>query len=423
MRKTLFILILAAAALLLAACSGNGNQTNLLQETDADSNAGGGNSSIDSETSSSDNSPATCTAQSQELPDLAREDDHITGEKEDYAITIINYNDFSCEGCANMAATLAKAVELYPEDIRLIFRYFPILGAENDNGIVAAKAAEAAGLQGKFWEMHSILYSTIDEWKDLDPEGFSDFIWVRVNALGLDLEQFDADVNSEAISQKIAQQYDEALGYSDTPPVVLVNGSVTPPYLNTVGDFFVWLETLMIPYGRHINSLQFSECPPMTVDPDAEYTATLHTERGDILLALYPDIAPMAVNSFIFLAENDYYDNTPFYAVIEGFVAQAGDPSGTGWGTPGYLFGMETSPDLTFERPYMVAMANAGPDANNSQFFITLSPLTYLNGKHTIFGEVIDGVDVLKSLSFRDPEQDPLAPINEMLLDITIEKQ
>ena len=161
----------------------------------------------------------------------------------------------------------------------------------------------------------------------------------------------------------------------------------------------------------------------MTVSEKNKYTATLHTEKGDVILALYPDVAPVTVNNFIFLAENDYYDNTPFYAVIEGFVAQAGDPSGTGWGTPGFFYDLETSPELTFERPYMLAMGNSGPGASNSLFFITFSPLNHLNGQHTIFGEVLDGVEVLKALTIRDPETDPLAPMGDLLLDVTIEKQ
>jgi peptidylprolyl isomerase len=179
----------------------------------------------------------------------------------------------------------------------------------------------------------------------------------------------------------------------------------------------------MVPYGRHLQAQQYSDCPPMTIDTEADYTATLHTEKGDIVLALYPDIAPVTVNNFIFLAENDYYDNSPFYAVIDGFIAQAGDPSGTGWGNPGFLYGLEVSADLTFDRPYMLAMANSGPDTSNSQFFITFSPLTYLNGKHTIFGEVIDGINVLETLTPRDPEKNPLLPMSEMILDITIKKQ
>ena len=418
MRKNILILILALliTSLFLSACD-NASQPIINNETP------GSSSGNTADISATDVSQVNCTVQSQELPDLARPDDHIIGRTDDPPVTIIVYNDFACTGCLTIAQTLDKALELYPDDVRLIYRYFPVLGGENDNGVVAAKAVEAAGKQGKFWEMHDFFFATQDTWKDMGPDDFGDYIWQEVNALGLDSEMFDLDVNSQEVSEKIAQQYDEALNFSGAPPVVLVNGTTTPMYLETVQDFFVWLETLMIPYGRHIHRQLYNECPPMTIDPNADYTATLHTEKGDIVLALYPDVAPVTVNNFIFLAEHDYYDNTPFYAVIDGFVAQAGDPSGTGWGTPGFLYGLEISPELNFERPYMLAMANSGPDTSNSQFFITFSPLTFLNGKHTIFGEVIDGVDVLNSLTIRDPEKDPLQPLSEMILDVTIEKQ
>lgn len=415
-KKILFLTIaLLTAAMLLSACNGS-NQP-------ADNNGTGADPGSDApDISIGDTPEVTCTVQSQALPDLARPDDHIIGETEDFAVTIIVYNDFACSGCLTIAQTLDKALELYPDDIRLIYRHFPVLGG-NDNGIVAAKAVEAAGNQGKFWEMHDFFFATQETWIDMDQETFAEYIWEQVNNLGMDIERFDLDVNSDQVSEKIAQHYDEALNFGGAPPVVLVNGTTTPMYLETVQDFFVWLDTLMIPYGRHIQRQLFNECPPMTIDPDDDYIATLHTEKGDIVLALYPDAAPVTVNNFIFLAEQNYYDDTPFYAVIEGFVAQAGDPSGTGWGTPGFLYGLEISPELSFERPYMLAMANSGPETSNSQFFITFSPLTFLNGQHTIFGEVIDGVDVLKALTIRDPEKDPLLPMSEMILDVTIEKQ
>lgn len=415
MRKNGMIFLLIVMILLLVACGGNQSQAN----TPTDETTTNNSSEPIADTGSE---PATCTAQS-EQSELLHEGDFVKGAVDDYAVTIIVYSDFSCEGCVAMASTLETAVQLYPDDVRLVYRYFPVLGGENDNGVVAAKAAEAAGLQGMFWEMHDILFSTQETWVNMDEETFTEYIWSYVVALGLDLDQFNEDVNSEAINEKIATDYNEAINFGSDPPVVFVNGSTTPVYLSTVGDFYQWLETLMIPYGRHLQDMQFSDCPPMTVDPEKDYIATLHTEKGDIVLALYPEAAPMAVNSFVFLAEHDYYDNTPFYAVIEGFVVQAGDPSGTGWGTPGYLFSLETSPDLTFERPYMLAMANGGLDANNSQFFITYSPLNYLNGKYTIFGEVLDGVDVLKRLAPRDPEANPLAPFTDYLLDVTVDEK
>jgi peptidyl-prolyl cis-trans isomerase A (cyclophilin A) len=133
--------------------------------------------------------------------------------------------------------------------------------------------------------------------------------------------------------------------------------------------------------------------------------ATLHTTAGPIRLELFPDHAPKTVRNFVELAEGSkaytdprsreagggpYYDGTIFHRVIPGFMIQGGDPTGTGRGGPGYQFGDEIHTDLHFTRPYLLAMANAGPGTNGSQFFITVAPTTWLNGKHTIFGEVAD---------------------------------
>ena len=124
-------------------------------------------------------------------------------------------------------------------------------------------------------------------------------------------------------------------------------------------------------------------------------------------LRLFPQAAPLAVNSFIFLAHQGFYDGTTFHRVIEDFVAQGGDPTGTGGGEPGYRFTDEVDNGLIFDRPGLLAMANAGSNTNGSQFFITYQPLEALNGRHTIFGELIDGEDVLRSLTLRDPDQNP----------------
>ncbi len=133
--------------------------------------------------------------------------------------------------------------------------------------------------------------------------------------------------------------------------------------------------------------------------------ATLHTSAGDVRLELFPDHAPKTVRNFVELAQgsrewtdpttgasskNPLYDGTLFHRVIPGFMVQGGDPLGTGSGGPGYEFGDEIHPDLSFTKPYLLAMANAGPGTNGSQFFITVAPTTWLTGKHTIFGEVAD---------------------------------
>ena len=161
----------------------------------------------------------------------------------------------------------------------------------------------------------------------------------------------------------------------------------------------------------------------MTIDPAKTYTATIETEQGEIVMALFADHAPTAVNNFVFLAQAGWYDNIMFHRVLPGFVAQAGDPSGTGYGGPGYAFGDEITPDLTFDRPGMVAMANSGADTNGSQFFITLGDTENLNGKYTIFGEIIKGLDVAESLTPRDPSQGSDLPAGTIIKTIRIEER
>ncbi len=148
----------------------------------------------------------------------------------------------------------------------------------------------------------------------------------------------------------------------------------------------------------------WSEPPAMEIDTSKTYSATLETEVGDIMVELFDDIAPRTVNNFVFLARQGYYNNTIFHRVIPDFMAQAGDPTGTGSGGPGYLFEDEVNTGLAFDRAGLLAMANRGPATNGSQFFITYVPTPHLNDLHTIFGEVTDGMDVALALAIRDPQ-------------------
>jgi cyclophilin family peptidyl-prolyl cis-trans isomerase len=142
---------------------------------------------------------------------------------------------------------------------------------------------------------------------------------------------------------------------------------------------------------------QYRTAPDLEIDLDTEYTATLHTTLGDITIGFLPAEAPLAVNNFLFLAREGFYDGVIFHRVIEGFVIQAGDPTGTGRGGPGYQFRDELDGTGKYTRG-TVAMANAGPNTNGSQFFITLVPTPWLDGKHTVFGRVVKGLDVLKKI-------------------------
>jgi cyclophilin family peptidyl-prolyl cis-trans isomerase len=145
----------------------------------------------------------------------------------------------------------------------------------------------------------------------------------------------------------------------------------------------------------------------MTIDTSKKYFATVKMAKGgEFVIQLYPDKAPITVNSFVFLARQGFFNGITFHRVLEGFMAQGGDPNGTGGGGPGYEFVNEDS-DLTFDKAGVVAMANAGRDTNGSQFFITFGPAEFLNGGYTIFGQVIEGMDVVNAITRRDPEQNP----------------
>lgn len=148
---------------------------------------------------------------------------------------------------------------------------------------------------------------------------------------------------------------------------------------------------------------KWSSPPDMIIDKEKDYKAILHTEKGDIKINLFEEKVPRTVNNFVFLSNEGFYDDTIFHRVIMNFMAQAGDPTGTGSGGPGYQFKDEFHEELKHNKPGIVSMANAGPNTNGSQFFITHVPTPWLDGKHSVFGEVEDGMDVLFSIPPRDP--------------------
>lgn len=145
-------------------------------------------------------------------------------------------------------------------------------------------------------------------------------------------------------------------------------------------------------------SQRWSQPPAMEIDPAKQYKATITTSRGDIVIQLAPEHAPKTVNNFVFLARQGYYDGVTFHRVISDFMIQGGDPTGSGRGGPGYTFEDETRNNPLKHETGVLSMANAGPSTNGSQFFITHSPQPHLNGKHTVFGKVIEGQDVVDAV-------------------------
>ena len=150
---------------------------------------------------------------------------------------------------------------------------------------------------------------------------------------------------------------------------------------------------------------QWSQPPAMALEPGKSYSATFKTDKGDIIVMLFADKTPRTVNNFVFLARQGFYNGTIFHRVIANFMAQGGDPTGTGTGGPGYRFADEFNPALKHDKPGILSMANAGMNTNGSQFFITHVPTPWLDNKHSVFGEVVKGMDVLMAIPERDPQQ------------------
>jgi len=150
-------------------------------------------------------------------------------------------------------------------------------------------------------------------------------------------------------------------------------------------------------------TLQWKTPPPMSIDPKKSYSAILQTDLGEIVIQLFADKVPLTVNNFVFLARTGFYDGTTFHRVIKDFMAQGGDPTGSGMGGPGYRFADEFHCDLRHDGPGILSMANAGPNTNGSQFFITHVTTPWLDDKHAVFGKIVSGLDVLMSIPDRDP--------------------
>jgi peptidyl-prolyl cis-trans isomerase B (cyclophilin B) len=166
---------------------------------------------------------------------------------------------------------------------------------------------------------------------------------------------------------------------------------------------------------------QWSKPPQLVLDPSKTYSAILHTDKGDITVQLFADKVPNTVNNFVFLSRQGFYNGTIFHRVIADFMAQGGDPTGTGTGGPGYRFSDEFNSSLRHDKPGVLSMANAGPNTNGSQFFITHRATPWLDNKHSVFGQVTEGMKVLMSIPPRDPMH-PESP-GVKLLSVTIQEQ
>lgn len=348
---------------------------------------------------------------------------------DDASVTLLNYCDLQSGQCEIFNRVLDELQKNHPNDLRVVLRPFPVparvaaalpvsQASSLDKSQISIQAALAADEQGKFWEMRNILHAKYLDWVKLSGSQFEKWSEEQAVMLGLDGGKFKADLKSSKIKDRSQSLYDSAIrsGISNIP-TVFINGSLQSRAALSYEGLDSTISLIAL------GSREFTACPPFSIDPLKQYTATIHIDQGDIVIRLFPDKAPLAVNSFVFLARKEWFNGVTFHRVIPGFVAQAGDPSGTGRGGPGYYFKNEINAGLEYDKPGVVGMANTGTDANGSQFFITYAPAPKLNGAYTIFGQVLQGMDVVESLTPRDPAQSFNLPPGDKIISVTIEEK
>lgn len=355
-------------------------------------------------------------------PTVVRDRDHKLGP-DGAAVTIIEYADFQCPGCAGFAPLLKELSTKFPDDVQIVYRHFPLTSI-HPLAHLAAESGEAAANQGKFWEYNEQMFAQQRDWSPLGEAEARDFFINLAGSLGMDTTQFAAELDSGVYTDYVNSLEQEAidLGLPGTPSAI-VNGQVVPGE-SLPRDMATWEEFVNSEKAlQELSTRQFKTAPPMAIDTNARYLAHVTMENGNTFtIELLPKSAPQTVNSFIFLAQKGWFDGVTFHRVLPGFVAQTGDPSGTGRGGPGYMLPNEIDPTLSHDGPGWVAMANAGPNTNGSQWYITYGDVSQLDGSYTIFGKVTEGMANVEAITPRDPSRSPNAAPGDKITSITIEE-
>jgi len=358
------------------------------------------------------------------LPEVTDED-YIVGPK-DAPVTFMVYSEPQCPYCAQFDPIVESFTALYPNDVRFVFRLRPFPESFHDKSILASQAMVAAGLQGKFDEFRIWIFERQNKnpnnpavaslaetefWAKLPPTDLANWLKERVSDLGINPDQFVKDMLSDAVIKKVqdAKASADAIGVSGTP-TLFINGYEWPE--NQRGNEIFSIYTRLL-----INTeKEYKSCPALSLDTTKSYSATISTTKGDIVVDLFADKAPYAVNSFVFLAREGWYNNMPIISTDQFMLS--GDPTDTGYGGPGYAFKDEIDGALSFNEPGMLASFayNVGSGTNGSTFFINKIALPEQSGR-TIFGKVTSGMDVLASLAIRDNIFKPAA---DNILGVTI---
>lgn len=341
--------------------------------------------------------------------------DHAYGA-ESPGVTILSYCSYQNPTCRTLNANLAEIQQRYSNSVRVILRQYPRPDVENKS-LLAAYAAEAAALEDHYWEMNNLLYTQQSDWLDLSPDEFQTWLTVQAESMGISDAQWKAALGDERVIAAIDQTLQDAAGLQiQSTPVLFYNHIIVKSAVD-VDSLTVLLDYFLLPEKA------YSACPPQVVDPSKSYSAIFKTEKGEIIFDLFPQIAPLSVNNFVFLAREGWYNHTSFFRVIPGFVAQGGDPSNSGLGTPGYGIELEVDPAYRFDALGLLALSHDSAGLSGSQFFITYSALPEMDGQFTIIGRIRSGMDVLNSFRPRNPESDEILLPAEALISVTIKEE
>ena len=351
---------------------------------------------------------------------LVTEDDLVVGP-DDAAVTFIEYSQLTCPACSSFEPLMIAIKERYPDDVRIVFRHFPF----QDKSVIAAQALEAAEKQGKFNEFKNFMFerrakSAEDPkqanlpddafWGSVKEKDLDAWLEKNIIELGLEPTQFLEDMHSTAIVKKVqaALESAQSIGITSTP-TLLINGYAWPEDVQRSVEILSIYTQLI---KNHVN--EYDECPPKVTQSGKNYSATISTTKGDIIVDLFADIAQNTVNSFVFLAQEGWYDGLPFIATDE--FALTGDPSDTGYGGPGYAYLDELNADHSFDNAGKLATFSLGPGINGSTFIISKTSLENQQGR-TIFGEITEGMDVVNALELRE---NIFNPVIDRILTVTI---
>jgi cyclophilin family peptidyl-prolyl cis-trans isomerase len=323
--------------------------------------------------------------------------DHVLGNAS-ASTTILEYGDYQCPSCASFHSGFKTTFNTLSNTVRLVYRHYPL--PQHDKAVITAKAAEAAALQGKFWEMHNLLFEKQADWADKPVSEITATLKTYAGELQLDIAKFETDLASPEVAARVQQDADSGTAAQlQGTPTIFLDGRQAPAEAFTASDTAEQLkgyaeQRAAQVAGASTKTFDFKQ-PEQVTNADSKYVLTITTSKGDIVAELDPALAPVNVNSTVFLAQQGYFDGAPI-VLNDAQVGAVLTGNPTAVGNPGY--------ECDFEKPAAGAMAQPGVvalyggDKTSPQFVFTYSSTQDLDGRFSVIGQITSGLDIVRSL-------------------------